>query len=439
MFIDEAKINIKAGDGGNGLVSFFLLKGSYKKVANGGNGGSGGNIVFATSRSVNTLLGFKKKIHFKAENGQAGMPNNRNGRRGEDLVIYVPVGTVIKEDGSIIADLSEEGKDFIAATGGSGGRGNANFVSQMRRFPGFAEKGEKIEEKWISLELRLLADAALVGFPNAGKSTIISAISAARPKIASYPFTTLSPNLGVVSHGDDSFVVADIPGIIEGAHKGTGLGDRFLRHILRAKLLVIVLDASLLLEDKTETLIGTFDTIRQELKLYDELLSKKDYITVINKADLFDKEEICKNAAKYISKKTGRPALVISAVTGRGLDEMIKTLHEKITAIREEEHYLREASKTSSQVSRTYSLATLKKDTGTDLDKLEIIKDGVEFIIKNKKLEKMIAMTDLENTEALDYLKYRLKKMKIGDRLKKMGIEEGSTVIIGNLVFELTE
>jgi len=439
MFIDEAKINIKAGDGGSGLVSFFALKGSYKKVANGGNGGSGGNILFAPSRSVNTLIGFKKKIHFKAENGQAGMPNNRNGRRGEDLVIYVPVGTVIKEGGNIIADLNEEGKDFIAATGGSGGRGNANFVSQMRRFPGFAEKGEKTEEKWISLELRLLADAALVGFPNAGKSTIISAVSAARPKIAPYPFTTLSPNLGVVSHGEDSFVIADIPGIIEGAHKGTGLGDRFLRHILRARLLVIVLDASLLLEGEIEGLTGTFDTIRQELKLYDELLSKKDYITVINKADLFDKEEICKNAANRISKKTGRPVLVISAVTGRGLDEMIKVLHEKITAIRKEEHYLSEASKTSSQVSRTYSLATLKKDAGADSDKLEIIKDGSEFIVKNKKLEKMVAMTDLENSEALDYLKYRLKKMKIGDRLKKMGIEEGSTVIIGNLVFELTE
>jgi GTP-binding protein len=439
MFIDEAKINIKAGDGGNGLVSFFLLKGSYKKVANGGNGGSGGNIVFAPSRSVNTLLGFKKKIHFKAENGQAGMPNNRNGRRGEDLVIYVPVGTVVKEDGSIIADLSEEGENFVAAIGGSGGRGNANFVSQMRRFPGFAEKGEKIEEKWISLELRLLADAALVGFPNAGKSTIISAISAARPKIAPYPFTTLSPNLGVVSHGDDSFVVADIPGIIEGAHKGTGLGDRFLRHILRAKLLVIVLDASLLLEAEMEGLMGTFNTIRQELKLYNELLSKKDYITVINKADLFVKEEICKNAANYISKKTGGPVLVISAVTGRGLDELIKVLHEKIIAIRKEEYYLSEASKTSLQVSRTYSLATFKKDTGADLDKLEIIKDSGEFKIKNKKLEKMVAMTDLENNEALEYLKYRLKKMKIGDRLKKMGIEEGSTVIIGNLVFELME
>ncbi len=224
MFIDEAQINIKAGDGGNGLVSFFLLKGSYKKIANGGNGGNGGNIIIRPSRSVNTLIGFKKKMHFKAVNGQAGMPNNRNGRRGGDLVIYVPVGTVIKEDDIAVADLNEEGFDFIAATGGSGGRGNANFVSQLRRFPGFAEKGEKIDERWIELELRLIADVSLVGFPNAGKSTIISRVSAARPKIADYPFTTLSPNLGVISYGDDSFVVADIPGIIEGAHQAPVLG-----------------------------------------------------------------------------------------------------------------------------------------------------------------------------------------------------------------------
>lgn len=435
MFLDEAKINIKAGEGGNGLVSFFLLKGSYKKIANGGNGGSGGNIVFRASHSVNTLLQFRRKIHFKAENGQPGMPNNRNGRRGEDLVIHVPPGTVIKEKGSIIADLTEEGTDFIAAAGGSGGRGNANFVSQSRRFPGFAEKGEKTEEKWVNLELRLLADAALVGFPNAGKSTIISRISAARPRIADYPFTTLSPNIGVVSFGDDSFVVADMPGILEGAHSGIGLGDRFLRHILRAKLLVIILDASVLLTGGQEALEDTFNIIRKELKLYDAALYKKDYIIVINKADLFASDDICGKASGHFYKKTGKPALIISAVSGKGLGELVKLIHSRIMSINKEEDLQLSLKKSSSAGTKIY---TIRKEDA-ESDKIEIIRDGNEFIVKNKKLEKMVAMTDLENSEALEYLKYKLKKMKIGDRLKKMGIDEGSVVIIGNLVFEMSD
>ncbi len=435
MFIDEAKINIKAGDGGNGLVSFFFLRGSKKKIANGGAGGRGGNIVFKASKSVNTLIGFKKKVHFKAENGQAGMPNNRNGRKGSDQVIYVPVGTVIKDNDTLLADLDIPGKEFIADRGGAGGRGNASFVSQQRRFPAFAELGEKIEERWIKLELRLLADAALVGFPNSGKSSIISRISAARPKIADYPFTTITPNLGVVTTDDDSFVVADIPGILEGAHDGIGLGDKFLRHIMRVEVIVMVLDGSLILNNgDAADLIETFKVLRNELRLYDISLYRKDYLIVINKIDLFESIKKFESTVKQLKKASGKPVFLISAVRGDGIDKMIERLYKMIRASRKEA-----GLKVYRSIIGTGFKSYTPEKYGLDEDKIELEKKEGEYIVKNKKLEKMIAMTDLENDEALAYLKNKLKKMKIGDRLKKMGVEQGSTVIIGKLVFELVD
>jgi GTP-binding protein len=435
MFLDEAKINIKAGDGGNGLVSFFFLRGSRKKIANGGSGGRGGNIIFKASRSVNTLAGFRKKVHFKAENGRDGMPNNRNGRNGTDMFILVPVGTVIKDNNTILTDLDEEDKEFLADEGGIGGRGNSSFVSQKRRFPGFAELGEKIEEKWIRLELRLLADAALVGFPNSGKSTIISRISAAKPKIADYPFTTLTPNLGVVEMEDDSFVVADIPGLIKGAHDGTGLGDRFLRHILRVKIIVMILDGSLLLNDVTSnSLLETFKILRNELELYDASLYRKDYIIAINKIDLFKSLEDLEIIAKQLEKRSGKQVFLISAVSGAGIRVVVNRLYEMIEACREEDLFEEGTMKTGAGF-RSYTPEKL----GLDEEKIELLEKEGEYIVKNKKLERIVAMTDLENEEALSYLKNKLKKMKIGDRLKKMGVVEGSTVIIGKLVFDLVD
>lgn len=435
MFFDEAKINIKAGDGGNGMVSFFYLRGSKKKIASGGGGGKGGDVIIKASSNVSTLYGFKKKVHFKAQNGQNGMSNTKNGKNGEEIVIEVPVGTIIKDREIVIADLKEEGSEIVIAEGGIGGRGNASFTSQERRFPGFAEKGEIIDERWIDLELRLIADASLVGFPNSGKSTIISRISAARPKIADYPFTTLIPSLGVVSFREDAFVVADIPGIIEGAHQGTGLGDKFLRHIMRSKVLVIVLDGQqVIYEGKISSLIDTFQVIRKELKLYNLNLFKKDYLIVINKSDLFPDKTELGAAAKKLAKKSGKPVLIISAITGEGLDNLKTALYEKINTARALER--EENAKLTGKIDfRSYTI----ENTKLNEDKIDIIKEGGEFIIKCKRLERMIAMMDLENEEALDYLKYKLKKMKIGDRLKKMGINEGATVIIGKLVFELTD
>lgn len=434
IFLDEAQINIKAGNGGNGMATFFNLKTGGKKVANGGNGGKGGDIVIKANTHINTLYGFKKKIHFKAEDGKSGSTNNRSGREGQDLVIDVPVGTIVKDHTrKVIADLSVEGDLVLMASGGIGGRGNASFTSQSRRFPAFSEKGETTEESWIALELRILADVALVGFPNAGKSTIVSRISAAKPKIADYPFTTLTPHLGVVPVGDEDFVVADIPGLIEGAHTGTGLGDRFLRHITRSVVLAMVLDGQKLLEpDGVEELIKTYDVLRKEIRLYNTEVYNKDFVIVINKSDLLEDRELIRKAAKKLRKE--KEVFIISAATGEGLDDLVSGLYRRVEAIREDP-VLADPDAGEDKKIRIYEIP---KETIEDR-KIEIIKGHDGFVVKNRRLERMVAMTDLENREALDYLKYRLKKMGVGDRLKKMGIDEGSTVIIGNLVFDLVD
>ncbi|HEY4695457.1 MAG TPA: GTPase ObgE [Candidatus Hydromicrobium sp.] len=435
MFLDEAKINIKAGNGGNGIVTFFTLKGGVKKIPSGGNGGKGGGIIIKAAEDLSTLYGFKKKIHFKAENGKNGEPNNRNGKAGMDLIIKVPEGTVIKDrKGDIIADLDTPGDKIIIAEGGMGGRGNSSFLSAKRRFPAFAELGEKTEDFWIGLELKLVADVALVGFPNSGKSTIISRISAARPKIADYPFTTLTPNLGVVTVDDDSFVVTDVPGLIKGAHEGIGLGDKFLRHITRAAVLAIVLDGQRII-DEEEDIIETFNILREELRLYNIDVYKKDYVVLINKIDLINDGDILDKIKKVLENKSGKDVFLISAITGQGLDGLIWDLYKKVEGYRKEFRKNKDMESEKQEITRVYSM----DKRNLEMEKIEIEKNNNEYTVKNKKLERMVAMTDLENEEALDYLKYRLKKIGIADRLKKMGIKEGSTVIIERLVFSLVE
>ncbi len=435
MFLDEAKINIKAGDGGNGMVTFFNMKGGAKKIPSGGNGGKGGNILIEASANLSTLYGFKKKIHFKAENGKSGGPNNRNGKEGEDLIIRVPTGTMIKDArGNTIADLDNSGERIIIAEGGIGGRGNSSFVSAKRRFPAFAEIGEKTEEFWVNLELRLIADVALVGFPNSGKSTIISRISAAKPKIADYPFTTLSPNLGVVSVNDEDFVIADIPGLVEGAHRGTGLGDRFLKHITRTAMLVLVLDGQRVI-DRMQDIVETFDILREEIRLYNINVYKKDYVVLINKIDLVSDNDKLGEIAEVLKNRSRKEVFLISAVTGKGLDKLVWSLHRRVAAYREK--FLKDKGRAAGRIREVRIYGTDKKKP--EMGKIEIERSNGEYVVRNRKIERIVAMTDLENEEALDYLKIKLKKMGIADRLKKMGIKEGSTVIIGNLVFSLVE
>jgi GTP-binding protein len=435
MFLDEAKINIKAGNGGDGVATFFKLKSGAKKVPSGGNGGKGGGVVILATGDLSTLYGFRKKIHFKAESGKRGESNHKNGKEGKDLIIKVPVGTVIKDDrGNMIADLDSPGSKVVIAEGGIGGRGNSSFVSSKRRFPSFAEVGEKTEDFWIDLELRLVADVALVGFPNSGKSTIISRISAARPKIADYPFTTLTPNLGMVKINDEDFVVADVPGLIEGAHKGVGLGDKFLRHITRTAVLAVILDGQRII-DKTQDIIETFIILREEIKLYNIDVYNKDYLVVINKIDLVSDSSELDRIRKTIEDKSGKKVFLISAVTGKGLNILVKDLYQRV------EQYRRKLRKDAgSGLSKAEKVNVYRlDDSKSGMDKIEIEKNNGEYVVKNKKIERMVAMTDLSNEEALNYLKQRLKKIGIADRLKKMGVKEGSTVIIGDLVFSFVE
>ncbi len=328
-FVDYVKIYIKAGDGGRGCVSFRREKYVPKGGPDGGDGGKGGDIIIKASSELHTLLDHKYQKNYKAERGQHGKGSNMKGKDGEDLIIKVPVGTVIKygKTEEILADLDEEGKEFIAAKGGKGGLGNAHFATPTHQTPRFAQPGEPGEEKSIILELKLLADVGLIGLPNAGKSTLISVVSSAKPKIADYPFTTLTPVLGVVKYGDyKSFVIADIPGLIEGAHEGAGLGHQFLRHVERTSLLLHLVDIS---DHLTTDPVQDFEKIQKELVLYNPELIKKPLAIAGTKTDLAYEGKRLKKLEKYCEKK-GIDFFPISAVKKEGINKLIEYLAERV-------------------------------------------------------------------------------------------------------------
>ena len=333
-FIDEAVIQIHAGHGGRGCVSFRREKYVPRGGPNGGNGGVGGSVYFVATEQLSTLQDFRFRRVYQAGNGEPGMGSDMTGADGKDIEIRIPVGTVVKdsETGEALHDFTLPGERWLAAAGGRGGKGNAHFVSSTFQAPKFAQPGEDGEHHSLSLELKLLADVALIGFPNAGKSTLISKISAARPKIADYPFTTLTPHLGVVSRGmGHSYVVADIPGLIEGASEGAGLGDRFLKHIERTRILVHVLDGSKLLDPELGNLLDDYKIIRKELQNYNSELLERPEIIALNKVDLLqDQASLVAAFTKELQSVTGhkRAPLVLSGVTGKGLDSLLKSLDE---------------------------------------------------------------------------------------------------------------
>ena len=336
MFVDEVDILVTAGAGGNGCLSFRREKYVPRGGPDGGDGGGGGSVYVTAIATKNTLVDFRYHPDFKARRGQHGKGSNQTGQTAEDLDITVPVGTLVFETNTegqrLIADLAEEGQRVLVARGGRGGRGNARFVSSTNRAPRRTEPGEEGEQKRLHLELKLLADVGLVGFPNAGKSTLISRISAARPKIANYPFTTLAPNLGVVSlSGDRSFVVADVPGLIKGAHEGHGLGHQFLRHIERTKILVHLVDVS---SASGREPVEDFETIRDELRQFDEQVAAKPEIVVATKIDALDNPARLDSLRRHVRKKR-LPFVTISAVSGDGLDELLETIWRGIVAARE--------------------------------------------------------------------------------------------------------
>jgi GTP-binding protein len=413
MFVDYTKIIIKSGDGGNGAVSFRREKYVASGGPDGGDGGKGGDIYFVVDPDSNTLINFRYNKKYKAENGQNGSGSRCYGKSGQDLYVKVPRGTVVRdvETGKLIADLSKEGQVELILPGGRGGKGNCHFATSTRQAPRFAQDGEKGLEKEIILELKLLADVGLLGFPSVGKSTILSRVTSARPKIAEYHFTTLEPNLGVVkTEFGDSFVIADIPGIIEGASEGIGLGLRFLRHIERTRLLLHVIDAS---ASEGRNPVEDFKTINAELKKYSEKLSERKQIIVANKADVIQDEELYKELEK-LSKENNMEIFKISAVTGEGLKELFAYVSKILKTLPKEE--LEEAEE-----KKVY---TLKEESeGFDIR----YEDGM-YVVDGPAIQKIMSRANLEDNESLYYFQKSIRFLGVEDRLKEMGIKEGDTV-----------
>lgn len=421
MFIDRARIYVEAGAGGDGASSFRREKFVEKGGPNGGNGGRGGSVILLADKNLNTLVDFRYKRKFVARRGNGGGNNNCTGAAAEDVVIRVPMGTLIKDDatGVILADLTDDGQSFTAARGGRGGKGNACYVTSTNRAPTFAEKGEPGTASWLKLELKLLADVGLVGYPSVGKSSIISRVSAAKPEIAAYPFTTLTPVLGVVRIDTErSFVLADIPGLIEGAHKGVGLGHDFLRHVERTKVLLHVIDASGL--DGRDP-VEDFDKINEELALYSEKLAARRQLVVANKMDLPEAEENFERLAAYVREK-GCEIIKVSAATGAGLEELMYKAYEMLQSYvpepEEEVEGIREEDPDSFQIV-----------PGVDTD----------FEVKGKNIERLVAMTNFDNDEALHRFQLIWRKLGIEEALKEKGVEEGQSVRIRDMVFEFKE
>ena len=419
MFIDHAKIYVKGGDGGNGCVAFRREKYVPMGGPYGGDGGRGGNVVFVADEGMGSLMDFQYRKHFKAGRGVHGMGKNQHGAWGEDFRVKVPVGTIILDDdsGEVLADLTVAGQEATIASGGRGGRGNSRFATAVHKAPSMAENGEPGEEKWIRLELRLLADVGLVGFPNAGKSTFISRVSAARPKIADYPFTTLVPNLGVVMTRDkDTFVIADIPGLIEGAHEGTGLGHHFLRHIERNRILLFVLDAA---EVDGRPVTDDYVTLRNELEFFNPELLQRPYLIVANKLDVPGAEE----NLRLLQEKYGHLVHGISAVTGQGVGELVEKIYQILRSLPVEEH--------------TGEARIIRRFEDEEPFKIEIM-NGV-YLVSGKRIENLVTMTNFAQEESLQRFQRTTARMGLDEALKQKGIKAGDTVRIKDMEFDYSD
>lgn len=423
MFIDEVIVELQAGDGGNGCMAFRREKYIPMGGPYGGNGGHGSDIIFEVDEGLNTLIDLKYARIIKGKKGANGEGKAKQGKSSEDVVVKVPLGTVITdlESGLIIADLTKKGDTVVVAEGGRGGRGNMAFATRMNPAPSFAENGEPGERKKVKVELKLLADVGLVGMPSVGKSTLISSVSASKPKIASYHFTTLSPNLGVVKVREGkSFVMADLPGLIEGASLGEGLGDRFLKHIERTRVIAHVIDMG---ASEGRNPYEDYQIINKELKDFKESILEKPQIVIASKMDLPDAE---KNLEEF-KKKVDVPVYPISAIEHKGLTEVINALSDRLDTIEKQPLY--EESKFESHI--LYQFRSEKPFT--------ITKDGAVYVVRGAEVEKLLRMTRFSTDEAALRFANKLRKMGIDDELRKMGIEEGDYVRILDYEFEWTE
>jgi GTP-binding protein len=417
-FMDEARIYVKAGDGGNGVVAFRREKFVPQGGPAGGNGGRGGNVYLRVNGQDNTLIAFQGGINFRAERGWHGSGNNQQGKSGDDLYVDVPPGTIVRdaETGEVLGDLTQPDDVLLVAAGGRGGRGNAVFKSNSNQAPRISEKGEPGVERWLTLELKLIADVGLVGLPNAGKSTLLSVISAARPKIADYPFTTLTPNLGVVSVGDLApFVVADIPGLVEGAHEGRGLGDQFLRHIERTKLIVHLLDTA-----AADPLVD-FDTINEELQAFSERLATRPQLVVLTKMDIPEGAAKADGLQETLEGE-GYEVTRISAVTTQGVRELTYRIRQLLDELPEPEPVIEEAP----------IYRPLEDENQFTVQK----EDDDTYVVQGVAVERWILMLNPEQEEAIARFQRQLKAMGITAALQRAGIQSGDTVRIGEAEFE---
>ena len=422
MFIDYVKIIAKSGDGGNGAITFRREKYVAAGGPDGGDGGRGGSIYFKVDPDINTLLDFRFKRKFHAENGKNGEGSHRFGKSGEDLYIKVPIGTIVKdaETGKVVTDLSKPGQVEKVLPGGRGGKGNSHFATSTRQAPRFARDGEKGIEKEFILELKLLADVGLLGFPNVGKSTFISRVTSAKPKIADYHFTTIVPNLGVVKgEYGDSFVIADIPGIIEGASEGVGLGIQFLRHVERTRLLLHFLDVSGL---EGRNPVEDFKTINEELKKYSEKLASKKQVIVANKIDIMQDDTLLKEVEK-LAKDNNLELFKISGLAGEGIKELMARISELLKELPKEELI---------EESEERVIYTLKEDK--DEFEIEIV-DG-EYVVSGPAVERLMGRVNIQDNESMHYFQKQLSELGIEAKLKEMGIKEGDSVKILEWEFE---
>lgn len=429
MFVDVAKVFVKAGRGGDGIVSFrheiYIDKGG----PNGGDGGRGGDVIFKATENLNTLLDFRYKPELKAENGANGGKQNKHGKSGENLIVKVPVGTIVRRNGDVIADLTENNQEVVIAIGGRGGFGNAHFKSSVRQVPRIAELGEPGEEFEAELELKLLADVGLIGFPNAGKSTFLSVISNAKPEIANYEFTTLTPNLGVADVDQDSILIADIPGLIEGASKGKGLGDAFLRHVERTAVLLHLIDAY------SDDIKKSYLTIRNELKSYSKELDIRPEVVAITKIEGLDQDIVdmqIDELKKVVSP--GTKVMAISSMAHKGLKELLRELNKIVKVEREKQ---KEISITvEDDELPVISLNQEELSKAWNVEKVEE-EDRTLYIVTGEKIERFAIRTNFDQEEGVDRLRDILKKLGIAQELLKKGAESDSIISISGKEFTL--
>ena len=425
MFADRAKIYIKSGKGGNGAVSFrrepFVPEGG----PDGGDGGKGGDVIFQADENLRTLMDFRYKRKYEAENGQDGMKKKRYGRNGQDLIIKVPVGTVVidEETGLVMKDLKEHGQSFVAAKGGKGGKGNTKYTTSTRQAPNFAEAGGFAKERNIILELKLIADVGLVGFPNVGKSTLLSVATSAKPKIANYHFTTIDPNLGVVQIFDTSFVMADIAGIIEGAHQGAGLGFRFLKHIERTKVLIHVVDVS---GSEGRDPIEDFEKINRELEQYSPRLMKKPQIVAANKIDIISEDDPGYIKFKEHVEAKGYKVFPMSAPINVGVKEVLAEAAQQLQKLLLEP-----------QEEDDYEMFDFEKDDNDpDYREVRASFDGRDYVLEGKQLLKIFNSTNFNDGGSLRYLYKYIEKSGAFEKLRELGIEDGDVIRIEDFEFE---